>query len=50
MTIEARAEPNLFEFCLARRNSTKSNEANDEAPNALTPLHFVFPQCLANLQ
>ena len=26
MTNEARAEPNLFELCLARRNSTKSND------------------------
>ncbi len=26
MTNEAGAEPNLFELCLARRNSTKSND------------------------
>ena len=31
MTNEARAEPNLFELCLARRNSTKSNE-DEERP------------------
>ena len=40
MTNEARAEPNLFELCLARRNSTKSN---DGAAKAKSKLAWVLP-------